>query len=130
MKNPMWDIIVTLSPVIVLVVIIAITFQCSKHPVSPDPEPVPCEPVECEPCAVFDLTVRFSLGGNNSFPDIYEYHRGGFTPEIIEITSKDTSFTRVLKDYIGEPYGIRIIKGSGAKVVDSAVISFKCGETK
>jgi len=108
-----------------------IVFQCSRKdpPTAPDPEdPVPCEPVECEPCTVFDLKVRFTLGGNNSFPDIYEFHRGGFPPDTIEITSRDATFTRQLDDYIGEPYGLRIVRGSGAKVVDSAVIKFECAD--
>ncbi len=119
MKNTFWTMF--------FLMITFIGFQCSKwhdhNPVTPPEE----EPVPCEPCKVFDLTVRYTLGGNKSFPDVYAFERGGFPDEEIVITSIDTSFTRVLIDYIGEPYGLRIKKGSGAKVVGSSVIKFECG---
>jgi len=140
MKN-LWDIIIiTLSPMIGLSVITLIAFNCSRTdlPVEPDlePKPIPCEPVPCEsvacdpvpcaPCTVFDLTARFGLGGNNSFPDFYIFHRSGFPDEEIEITSRDTSFTRILKDYKGETFGIRIKSGSGAKIVSQSIVKYEC----
>ena len=130
LKNEFWALFIC------MLVVVSVVFVMCKQPVEPGPEPdpcaecppKPCDPVSCEPCKKFNLTVRFSLGGNNSFPDIYLFERGGFPDEEITITSRDTTFTRVLSDYIGEPYGLRIVRGSGAKVVSSSVIRFECGE--
>jgi len=94
-----------------MTVYITMHLMCSKNPAEPElpdeSDPcLECPPIEVEvPCKSINLIVRFFLGGNNSFPDLYIFEREGFADEEIRIVSINTSFVRILDNPHRAPCG-------------------------
>ena len=116
---------------------------CSKNPGSPSPIAPPDTVVVVDTffvktdtvfstCEIVDLTIRFTVTGDQSAPNVYAYfvngvERGRFIvsetfPEVTEITF-DVEFLGIV---FGDVITIRKIEGSRAESIGSSIIGIEC----
>jgi len=85
-------------------------------------------------CAMVDLTVRFTVIGDQSAPNVYHVLLNGVVVHIFIINDTfseptEVSFLFEFKNVIfGDEITIRKISGSRADVIGSAIINIKCSK--
>ena len=130
----------------IFIMVMSLTANCSKNQtIRPTPDAAPDTVVVVDSffvkadtlffiCDTVDLTIKFTVIGDQSAPNVYAYFRNGVEVGRFVITDKFAEPTEVsfvvefLRMTLGEVITIKKIEGSRAEAIASSIIDIKCSE--